>query len=320
MADSRSIRLSLRGRARLVRRFVARHSDVHDSRPTLSDIAIAAFGAVVAVTLLLTEPLDAAAGAASFALLALALGLAHRGPVRREAAGAPSVRRIARAWYPFIVVPLTYAVLPYLNTRVHGGRYFDTTIQALEQSLFGMQPAARVAEAIPYLWISEPLHAAYLSYYLLIWGPALLCYLRGRMDGFVAARDAFVLASLACFLFFVFVPVQGPRYLWAPPAERLIGNGPLRALTHAILERGSSRGAAFPSGHVAVAVAQAVVAWRFLPGNGMAVAATAFLLAIGTVYGGFHYAVDSVAGAAVGAGAGLLATQAALRRFRAGGK
>lgn len=321
MAESPSIRLSLRGRARLIRQFVVRHGDVHDIRRlTLSDAAIAAFAAVVAVTLLLTHPMDAATGAASIALLAFTLGLALPRPVPGEAGSAFPALQIVRAWYPFILVPLAYAALPHLNTRVHGGRYFDDAIQTLEETIFGLQPAARLAEALPHMWISEPLHAAYLAYYLLIWVPALACYLRGRMDGFVAARDAFVAASLVCFLFFVFLPVQGPRYLWAPPAERLIGHGPLHELTHAILERGSSRGAAFPSGHVAVAVAQAVVAWRFLPRYRTVIAGTATLLTIGTVYGGFHYVVDSAAGAIVGAGTGLLATQAALRRFGAGGK
>ena len=69
--------------------------------------------------------------------------------------------------------------------------------------------------------------------------------------------------------------------------------------------RGSSNtslawGAAFPSSHVAVAVAATAVAlleWRVL---GLALVVPTTLLTLGSVYGQFHYAVDALAGIGVG--------------------
>jgi membrane-associated phospholipid phosphatase len=75
----------------------------------------------------------------------------------------------------------------------------------------------------------------------------------------------------------------------------------VRRLVLAILERGSSRGAAFPSSHVAVAVTQALLALRHQPRVGRWVAGVAVGLGAGAVYGGFHYGVDVLAGAALGA-------------------
>ena len=51
---------------------------------------------------------------------------------------------------------------------------------------------------------------------------------------------------------------------------------------------------------MAVAVTQALLALRHQPRLGRWVAALAVGLACGAVYGGFHYGVDALAGAAVG--------------------
>jgi membrane-associated phospholipid phosphatase len=67
-----------------------------------------------------------------------------------------------------------------------------------------------------------------------------------------------------------------------------------------LLAAGSSRGTAFPSSHVAASVVASLCALRFQRPLGVAVAASTVGLALGTVYGGFHYAVDALAGGIVG--------------------
>jgi membrane-associated phospholipid phosphatase len=115
---------------------------------------------------------------------------------------------------------------------------------------------------------------------------------------FQKALLALALSMLSCYLVFVLWPVQGPRYLAAPQGAP---EGPVRSLVLAILEGGSSRGAAFPSSHVAVAVTQTLLLLRYRRRLGIVLAGLTLLLALGAVYGGFHYAVDALAGAAVGA-------------------
>ena len=231
----------------------------------------------------------------------LLLSLAARRVLRPLWRLQPTLAGVLRAWYPFALVPLLYTLVPALHHGVHGGRLFDDVVMQWEHWLFGGQPARELARAAPTLLVSEPLHAAYLSYYALVWAPALWFYLRERTDAFREATSAFVLASLLCFIVFVHFPVQGPRYLFPAPSAGGIDAGPLHRLTHAILEAGSSRGAAFPSGHVAVAVAQAIVVWRWAGARaGALLWLLALLLAGGAVYGGFHYAVDAAAGLGVG--------------------
>ncbi len=73
-----------------------------------------------------------------------------------------------------------------------------------------------------------------------------------------------------------------------------------------MLLAGSAKGAAFPSSHVAGAVVIWLLAWKLSRGVFWAFAPVVPALILGTVYGGFHYAVDALAGVATGV-AGYLA-------------
>ena len=89
--------------------------------------------------------------------------------------------------------------------------------------------------------------------------------------------------------------------------------GPIYHLTHLVLLAGS-RGAAFPSSHVGVAFAQVVTTARFQPRFAAFLAPLALLLALGAVYGGYHYATDAICGLLLG-GAAALVAPAAYRAF-----
>jgi membrane-associated phospholipid phosphatase len=219
------------------------------------------------------------------------------GPLRRR---FPRAGRHVRSWYPVFLVPLLYPLVPLLHRTVHGGRTFDHRVMAWEEALFGGQPARAWAEGAPWLPLSELLHASYLAYYALVALPPVLLHMRGQTRAFEAAVGTFALVSVIHFTVFVFFPVLGPRYLFGPPAQEALGSGPLYRFTHELLEWGSSPGAAFPSAHVGVAVSQAIIAARWLPRWAPWITLVTVLLSISTVYGGFHYLVDAVVGAAVG--------------------
>ncbi|MDQ3139018.1 MAG: phosphatase PAP2 family protein, partial [Gemmatimonadota bacterium] len=72
-------------------------------------------------------------------------------------------------------------------------------------------------------------------------------------------------------------------------------------LVYATLARGSSYGAAFPSSHVAATVAAVAASWQGSRRLGLALLAPTVLLTIGVVYCQMHYAVDALAGLALGA-------------------
>jgi membrane-associated phospholipid phosphatase len=218
----------------------------------------------------------------------------------------PRASEIIADWYPLILIPALYTELAVLNTAVWNGHYFDTIIQYWEGMIFGGQPSRELAALHPSLWLSELLHASYISYYFIIYGPPIILYLLGRRSEQRRAVFAVMLAFFTHYLFFIFFPVQGPRYLFAAPSGP-IAQGTIYQLTHRVLEAGSSRGAAFPSSHVGVAVAQTVMTIKYLPRLAPVSVLLTIGLAIGAVYGGFHYATDVFAGLLLGLLAALVA-------------
>jgi membrane-associated phospholipid phosphatase len=208
------------------------------------------------------------------------------------------VTRTVGDFIPLIVAPMLYTEIPLLITAL-GSTYQDTLIQGWELALFGTQPSRTLAGAIPFVWISEVFHAGYLAYYPVIFLPSVLLFVRRERRGLGETVLAVTVAYTVCYAFFAIMPVQGPRYLWVAPEH--VPHGPMRSLAVAILAAGSSRGAAFPSAHVAITVAQAVLAWRWQRRVWWIYGAIALLVGVGSVYGGFHYAIDVIAGAVVGA-------------------
>jgi membrane-associated phospholipid phosphatase len=218
----------------------------------------------------------------------------------------------ARMWLhvrhllPLLVVPLFYWEVPLLAEAIHRGAAYDPIVMRWEALVFGGQPSQTLAAAWPWLWLSEPLHAAYLSYYGIFMGPGLALYLMGRMGPYRRVVFTLIVVVLAHQAAFVAFPVLGPRYLFPAPSGPM-ESGLLYQLTHQVLESGSSPGTAFPSSHVGIAVAMTIAVFREGLRAAPWLAVLTTLLAIATVYGGFHYAVDSIAGVALGTAAAMAA-------------
>ena len=273
------------------------------------DIAAIWPGALLCAYLGLTTPL-LAFGAGDTPWLGLGVHLvalaasvvATFGPVR------PWLRR----WLPLLLVLFLYAELPLLIAAAGHSATYDTVVTRWELSLFGGQPALDWAENWPSRAVSELLHLAYLSYYPIIFSVPVALQLQRREAELSRAVFVVMLTFIACFATYIAFPVAGPRYLWPSPADDVAG--PVRGLTLFLLESQSSRGTAFPSSHVAVATTQAFLAVHYFGKRGLIVAVLAGLLALGAVYGGFHYLIDAIAGVLFAVLATTLGV-AALRKF-----
>lgn len=227
-------------------------------------------------------------------LLLLQVGVFGRFLSRLRAA-FPRASAIMGDWYTLILIPALYTELAVLNVSVFNGRYFDGIVMAWEQAIFHGQPSRDLAQAFPILPISELLHFSYISYYLIIYGPPLYLYLKGRRDAHQQMVFTVLLVFFAHYVFFIYFPVQGPRYLFPAPGGE-IAHGFFYNLAHRILESGSARGAAFPSSHVGVSFAATAFAFRAAPRIAPLILVLSVGLALGAVYGGFHYATDAICG------------------------
>jgi membrane-associated phospholipid phosphatase len=223
----------------------------------------------------------------------------------------PVVPAWLRRWAPLMSLLFLYTELPLLIRAAGHTALFDPTVIQWEAALFGTQPSVHWAAAWNFAPLSEFLHGAYISYYPIILAVPALLALQKRDADFSEATFVLLLTFTVCFVVFVVFPVAGPRYLW--PSRADVVSGPIRRFTLWILEARSSRGTAFPSSHVAVATTQSILAVVYFGRRGLIVGIITLFLALGAVYGGFHYAVDVIAGAAVGgiiAAIGLAATRA----------
>jgi membrane-associated phospholipid phosphatase len=236
------------------------------------------------------------------AALLLALGLVLAGLTAaclapRARAAGPFGRFVAE-FYPLVLAPALYTHVGLVNSAAAVSH--DALVQGWEQALFSGQPALAWIRSLPSPAWSTLMHAAYLSYYLILPGAALGLWLSRRRD---AARRTLLLmmvAFYACYAIFFFFPVAGPRYLF-PHARNAATAVPLAAFANRLVAGGSAWGTAFPSSHVAVSMVAAVCALRAWRPLGAVLLPAALLLALATVYGQFHYAVDAVAGCLLGA-------------------
>jgi membrane-associated phospholipid phosphatase len=187
----------------------------------------------------------------------------------------------------------------------------DPALIRLEEQIFGCQPSLVFMDRLPYLAVSELFYAAYFSYYIMILGVGIALYFRNRYQFFhYVSVVAFVF--YVCYFTYIIIPVMGPRVFYldnpelvlppeAIPAEipaypESVQRGPFYAIMAVIYEHLESRGAAFPSSHVAVALATVWFSFLYLRRIRYVHLVVAILLCISTVYCRYHYIIDVVAG------------------------
>ncbi|HEX2636011.1 MAG TPA: phosphatase PAP2 family protein [Gemmatimonadales bacterium] len=211
--------------------------------------------------------------------------------------GQGRTSRAIREIYPLLLLPVLYGELDVINRA--GAAVHDAIVQHWELALFGTQVSREWWQAAPSVLWSTVFHAAYFSYYFVVSVPAFWFLARGNLPAVRRFVLAVMTTFVVCYLVFVFFPVAGPYYAFPHPAAWFLDN-PAARLVYRTLERGSSYGAAFPSSHVAATVAAAIAAAQGSRRLGLILLVPTVLLTVGVVYCQMHYAVDALAGLAVG--------------------
>lgn len=203
---------------------------------------------------------------------------------------------LAYDWYPVVTLPLAYrwagdfihALFPW---RLDGYLYrFDAW-------LLGTAPAALLSKmSAP--WFADLMQLSYCSFFLLIAASCLKLYLAGRRAEFGQLTLAIILSLYVTYLLMV-LPAHSPRFEYPCPAS----GGALARLIGGWLNRVAYCGGAFPSGHAAATLAICLLMWRSAGWRSWPFLAQASLLLLSTLYGGYHYLADVLAGLVIGAAA-----------------
>lgn len=146
--------------------------------------------------------------------------------------------------------------------------------------------------------------------YALVYGLPVFCVLaltlRGRSGRLDAFLTVYLLGLYLSYLQFPFWPSRPPWQVF--PTELMPAyDSVFRQFNAWVLGGAGIHTSVFPSAHVSGSVAAAMAMWRLCRdsrGLKWGIAVYALLVTLATVYGRYHYAVDAVAGVAVGVAAG----------------
>jgi len=217
--------------------------------------------------------------------------------ILNRARPAAGILRVIRDWHPLALFPLLYKEVELLAPGLGDWR-LTTAIPAWESALFGGQPSLFLSERLPFVPLSEYLHFCYLSYVIVIPSVAAYWYVSRREAAFGELLFLLSTVLLGSYLFFILLPVDSPYYLSPRLGPPLAGHF-FFDFVHEVSARGGARGGAFPSAHVSGAVVVSLVAWRHQRRLAYLLVAITVSVMLATVYGRFHYVLDTLAGAAL---------------------
>ncbi|MCC7155174.1 MAG: phosphatase PAP2 family protein [Bryobacterales bacterium] len=208
-----------------------------------------------------------------------------------------------RDWLPYPLILLAYKEIGWLA--------LPHTSTALEESWvrwdrlllndWGLRPAIEsLGSLVPNL--------LELSYLLVYAAPAYaiaLLLIKGYSDRIDTFYVVLLLGTLGAYALYPYFPSEPPRSVF-PDQDMPTVMSVFRRLNLHLVNGYGIHTSVFPSGHVAASFSAAFGLWLAVPEqrkHAIGLAVLAALIAVATVYGRYHYAVDALAGFAVAAAA-----------------
>lgn len=200
-----------------------------------------------------------------------------------------------RDWYPLPLILLAFRqmgwmALPHLNRNFEN--YWVRWDQALLHQ-WGLQSAIEsLGPLLPNL-----LELSYLLVYAVPVLTTAVFYRLGARERLDDAYSILLFGTLTTYALYPYFPSEPPRAVF--PTADLPMMSALRTLNLRILGQYGIHTSVFPSGHSAAAFSAAFAVMKLLPEKpwaGRAFLILAACIAVATVYGRYHFAVDAVAG------------------------
>jgi membrane-associated phospholipid phosphatase len=240
--------------------------------------------------------------AAYFILLALATPAAPV-PTRRSLRGLAAAVTLAvlvfiasrafsddaRFWLGHLYLIAGYW-LPAMLTPIPGATRFEQWLREhdVRWRAFVRDPSPAIVAV---------LELAYLACYVIVPLGFVIVWINGTHEDIDRFWVAVLLSGFACYISLPWLVSRPPRYEVAQPSTR---RG-VAVFNAALLGKVSHQLNTFPSGHVAVAIAIALTVAPISRTAGLAFGVVAAGIGLGAALGRYHYGIDVVAGALVGA-------------------
>jgi membrane-associated phospholipid phosphatase len=204
--------------------------------------------------------------------------------------------RVVHDFLPAVAIIAIFELLGPVIAQVNPARW-DTTFAALDARLFGRLPSAWFGALGRPPWLTDLASVAYFAYYLVPVVIGVALYVRDR-DAFRAFAFCVVATFLVSYAGYLLFPTLGPRIF----DDSVLGGGAVSSAVRTFVRVAEGNPLdAFPSGHVAVALVCVGRGWEHFPRWRAPLALVLGGITFSTVYLAYHYVIDIVAGAAVGA-------------------
>ena len=211
---------------------------------------------------------------------------------------AQKVWHFWRHWYPHLFFLFCFEEMGRLVHLVQPG-WQDAKLIAFDHWLTGVNPSLWL-ERFAHPALNEAMQFAYFTYFLFLVILGAVLYYRREWESYWRVMTYSAIGYALGYVIAIFFPVQSPWFTFAGMWHGELTGGPFTALIQLIEKCGRVHGAAFPSQHVAGAMAALLGAWRhrrwlfwaFLPFVGC--------MCVSTVYVRNHYVADVLGGLITG--------------------
>src|SRR5260370_26720787 len=168
--------------------------------------------------------------------------------------------RFWRHWYPHLFFLFCFEELAKLVHLVTPN-WQDAKLIAFDQWLTGVNPSLWL-ERFAHPALNELMQFAYFTYFLFLLVLGGILYHRRDWESYWGVMTYSATGYVLGYVISIFFPVQSPWFTFANMWHGDLTGGPFTALINMIEKCGRVHGAAFPSQHVAGAVAALWGAWR----------------------------------------------------------
>jgi membrane-associated phospholipid phosphatase len=206
--------------------------------------------------------------------------------------------RFVRHWY---ALPLYIYFFEELRSLVHliFPRWFDAFLIQFDYSIGHVDPSIWLTRfANPAL--NDFMQFSYMTYFIYLVALPAILYMRREFRAFWTVMTSTAVAHYSVYVISILFPVESPHFALAALQPHLTG-GVSTALINFIESFGRVHGAAFPSAHVAGSMVAILASWRYRRWLFWLCLPFFACMMVATVYGGYHYVADVLAGTLTGA-------------------
>jgi membrane-associated phospholipid phosphatase len=179
-------------------------------------------------------------------------------------------------------------------------QFFDARLTAFERAVLGVNPTLYIDRHLLNPVLNELFSLGYFLYYPLIPVFMLAVFLRRDMDILRSSLSAVCLTFFLSYPLFFLYPIEGPRWFFADRFINTIESPVARPAVDFVIDNAAFHGGCVPSSHFAVALVILLYCRRYYRGAYRWVLPVVATMAIGTVWGRFHYVSDVVVGGIIG--------------------